>query len=187
MCADSILHEQGIAAANVTAEVSGLGTRAEFHTGDAAAGLPFADANFDAVTCIDAINHFPDRPDVLAAWQRVLNPGGWLLFTDPCVLTGPVTSEELAIRASIGQFVFVPPGVDEALLAQAGFVVERVVDRTANMAANAAGWLRARTRREAELAGGRGRCGVRGAAALPGDGRNLGRRAAAVAPGDPGA
>jgi hypothetical protein len=74
-----------------------------------------------------------------------------LLFTDPIVLTGPMTTEEIAIRTSIGLFVFVPPGVDEALLAEAGFSVERIEDRTPNMAANAAGWLEARAKREAGL------------------------------------
>lgn len=74
-----------------------------------------------------------------------------LLFTDPIVLTGPVTNREIAIRASIGLFVFVPVGLDEAMLKQAGFEIERVEDRTRNMAENAAGWRDARARREADL------------------------------------
>ena len=117
---------------------------AEFHGGDAAAPLPFGDRSFDALTCIDAINHLPDRPRVLGEWRRVLKPGGRLLFTDPIVLTGPVTNREIAIRASIGLFVFVPAGLDEAMLEQAGFEIERVEDRTRNMAENAAGWRAAR-------------------------------------------
>jgi SAM-dependent methyltransferase len=123
----------------------------DFRIGDAAAALPFAPASFDAVTCIDAINHLPDRPGALAAWHRVLKRGGRLLFTDPTVLTGPVTNAEMAIRASIGLFVFVPPGLDEALLQDAGFAIERFEDRTDNMAANASGWHAARARHDAEL------------------------------------
>jgi SAM-dependent methyltransferase len=145
------LHEQAVAAAKAATRERGFEARASFQIGDAAVALPFADASFDAVTCIDAINHLPDRLSVLAAWRRVLKPGGRLLFTDPIVLTGPVTNTEIAVRASIGLFVFVPPGVDQALLEQAGFAVEGVEDRTANMAANATGWLRARARREVEL------------------------------------
>ena len=73
------------------------------------------------------------------------------MFTDPIVLTGAVTNMEIAARASIGLFVFVPAGLDEALLDQAGFDVERVVDRTPNMARNAAGWRDARSKREVDL------------------------------------
>ena len=145
------LHPEGIESAREGARHSGLEKRAEFRQGNAAEQLSFGDASFDAITCIDAINHLPDRPRVLEEWCRVLKPGGRLLFTDPIVLTGPITNAEIAIRASIGFFVFVPAGVDEALVVQAGFTVERVEDRTRNMAENAKGWLRARAKRESDL------------------------------------
>jgi ubiquinone/menaquinone biosynthesis C-methylase UbiE len=48
---------------------------------DAGLPLPFADASFDAVVCIDAINHRPDRLGVLRDWHRVLKPGGRIMFT----------------------------------------------------------------------------------------------------------
>jgi SAM-dependent methyltransferase len=145
------LHPEGIASAQARAKELGCERRADFHQGDAAGRLPFADRSFDAMTCIDAINHLPDRARVLEEWRRVLKPGGRLLFTDPIVLTGPVSNREIAIRASIGLFVFVPAGLDEAMLAQAGFAVERIEDRTRNMAENAAGWRDARARRESDL------------------------------------
>lgn len=110
------LHNDGIASAKTNARELGLKGRADFRQGNAAERLPFEDSSFDAITCIDAINHLPNRPRVLEEWRRVLKPGGRLLFTDPIVLTGPVTNEEIAIRASIGLFVFVPAGLDEALL-----------------------------------------------------------------------
>jgi SAM-dependent methyltransferase len=145
------LHDEGIACAKAKAAELGLARSADFRQGDAAQRLPFQDASFDALTCLDAINHFPDRRGVLKEWRRVLRPGGRLLLTDPIVLTGPITNAEIAIRASIGIFVFVPAGTDERLLEEGGFVVERVEDRTANMAGNAAGWLEARSVREREL------------------------------------
>ena len=144
-------HEGGIVAAKAMAQNRGLSDRADFRTGDATTSLPFADESFAAITCIDAINHFPDRGAVLAGWRRVLKPGGRLLFTDPIVLTGPITNEEIAVRASIGLFIFVPPGVDEVLLKKAGYAIERVENRTENMASTAAAWLTARRRREADL------------------------------------
>jgi SAM-dependent methyltransferase len=140
-----------VASARADATVRGLADRSDFIQADGKEPLPFDDARFDAVTCIDAINHLPDRARVLSDWRRVLKPGGLLLFTDPIVVTGPISNEEIAIRASIGFFLFVPPGVDEARLREAEFSVERVEDRTQNMAANARGWLQARNRREADL------------------------------------
>ena len=38
--------------------------------------------------------------------------GGHAIFTDPVVITGPVTNEELAALRSIGLFVFVPKGLN---------------------------------------------------------------------------
>lgn len=145
------LSADAIGAATSAAAATGLTGRARFVAGDAGARLPFADAAFDALICIDAINHLPERPTVLREWRRVLRPGGRLLFTDPVVIAGPVTNEELAVRASIGHFIFVPPGYDRALLDSAGFAVERAEDRSPNVAANAGGWYAARERREPDL------------------------------------
>ena len=63
--------------------------------------LPFSDATFDAITCIDAINHLPDRP-CDRGMGRLLKPGGHLLFTDPITVTGPLTHQEIVMRSSIG-------------------------------------------------------------------------------------
>lgn len=145
------LHDQAIANAKSNAAKRGLASRSHFVQADGREPLPFNDADFDAVMCIDAINHLPDRDRVLRDWWRVLRPGGALLFTDPTVVTGPITNEEVSIRASIGFFLFVPPAEDEAILREVGFSVERTEDRTENMAENARGWLEARQRREAEL------------------------------------
>lgn len=145
------LHAEGIANANRLAASSHVGARAKFQVGDVAQPLPFETNAFDALTCIDAINHLADRRRVLAQWRRVLKTGGRLLFTDPVVLTGTVSSEEIARRSTIGYFLFVPQGLNEVLLKEAGFVMMRTEDRTSNMAENAAGWLAARRRREADL------------------------------------
>ena len=55
------ISEPGIAAANAQAEAAGLGERTRFLRLDGSGRLPFDDGGFDAVLCIDAINHLPDR------------------------------------------------------------------------------------------------------------------------------
>jgi ubiquinone/menaquinone biosynthesis C-methylase UbiE len=128
------VHEDAIATAKNLATERGFGPRASFQVADAAGTLPFPEADFDAITCIDAINHLPDRPHVLAEWFRVLKPGGRLLFTDPITVTGPLTNEEIAIRSSIGFFLFVPVDYDQRVLEECGFKILLREDATQNMA-----------------------------------------------------
>jgi cyclopropane fatty-acyl-phospholipid synthase-like methyltransferase len=145
------VHEQAIATANSLAAERGLAARAEFRSTDATGPLPFPDASFDALTCIDAINHFAGRPRVLAEWTRLLKPGGRLLFTDPITLTGPMTNAEIAVRSSAGVYLFVPHGYDERLLAECGLRLLVSEDVTANMAKIAEARHAARASRSAAL------------------------------------
>lgn len=128
------VHEQAISTANSLAEQSGLKERAHFRIVDARAQLPFADASFDAISCIDAINHLPDRKQVITEWTRLLKPGGRLLFTDPITVTGYLSATEIAVRSSIGSFLFVPSGYDERILAECGLRLLWSEDVTENMA-----------------------------------------------------
>ena len=142
------LHEHAIVQARDRAARDGLSDRAAFAVVDASGPLPFDDGTFDVVTCIDAINHFPDRLSVLREWHRVLKPSGRLLFTDSVTVTGPLTSEEIARRSSIAFFLLVPPGYDEQVLAEAGFTVEIREDYTAAVAGR---WRDAREARAGAL------------------------------------
>jgi SAM-dependent methyltransferase len=45
--------------------------------------LPFADATFDLVTCLDVVEHTPDDRRTLSELRRVTRPGGTLLLTVP--------------------------------------------------------------------------------------------------------
>jgi ubiquinone/menaquinone biosynthesis C-methylase UbiE len=47
-----------------------------------AADLPFPDATFDAVSCLEALEFMPDPQRVLREMARVLRPGGLLLTTN---------------------------------------------------------------------------------------------------------
>ncbi len=153
------VHQQGIVTAKSLASQKGFGELAEFLVVDATQSLPFPDDTFDAITCIDAINHFPDRLGALQDWARLLKPGGRMLFTDPITVTGPLTNAEIAIRSSTSLYLFVPLGYDEKLLAQCGLKLLRSENCTGNMAKIAERRRAARESRSAavrEIEGGAG-------------------------------
>lgn len=146
------IHDAGVATANAAAAERGLGERARFLVVDARERLPFEDETFDAVICIDSINHMYERSAVLREWRRVLRPSGRVLFTDPITVTGLLRREEMILRGgAMGEFVFTPPGLDQRLLEEAGFADVRAEDITENAARVAAAWHAARERRSADL------------------------------------
>jgi SAM-dependent methyltransferase len=143
--------EHGVAQANRMAQALDLAERAAFQRADASQPLPFADETFDAIICIDAINHLPDRLAVLREWRRMLKPNGRLLFTDPLIVTGILSSEEIAIRSSMGLAFFAPIGKDARLIAEAQLMLEREEDVTANVTLIGARRVQAREARRAEI------------------------------------
>ena len=140
-----------MATATQAAARAGQDERVRFRVADATAALPFDDASFDGLLCIDSMNHFPNRRGVFYEWNRVLRRGGRALFTDPVVISGPVTNDELALRSSIGLFLFVPPGWNEGFVQDAGFRLLRQEDVSENAAQVAGRWQRAREARKADL------------------------------------
>ena len=114
------IHDRAIVTAGDMAIQRGLSNLAEFRLIDAAQELPFPSATFDAIICVDAITHLAGRPRVMADWARLLKPRGRLLFTDSTVVTGPLTSAEIAVRSSVGFYQFVPIGYNEKLIAECG-------------------------------------------------------------------
>jgi SAM-dependent methyltransferase len=141
----------GVETATRTASDCGESHRVRFDIADADTRLPFDSDSFDGLICIDALNHLRNRSGVLGEWRRVLRPGRRALFTDPVVVTGPVTNEELALRSSIGHFLFVPPGVNERLIEQAGLRLVRQEDRSEAAATIAGRWHEARQKRRDAL------------------------------------
>ena len=128
------VHESAVSTARTIAAERGLTARATFQTVDAARDLPFPDAHFDAILCVEAINHLPDRPRVITDWARLLKPRGRILFTDPVVVTGPLTNSEIAARSSTGFYLFVPPNYDERIIAASGLHLRVAENLTPNMA-----------------------------------------------------
>jgi SAM-dependent methyltransferase len=146
------IHEDAVSAATAAASERGLAERARFMRADASERLPFGDESFDAVICVDAINHLYERADVLREWHRLVRPHGRILFTDPVTVTGLLRRDELIVRGcAMGEFVFTPPGVDERLIREAGFEVVRVEDLTESPARVASAWHAARERHAADL------------------------------------
>jgi cyclopropane fatty-acyl-phospholipid synthase-like methyltransferase len=145
------VHEEAVLTARSLATQRGLAERAEFLSADATRSLPFSDATFDAITCIDAINHFSDRAGVVAEWARLLTPGGRLLFTDSIIVTGALTNAEIEVRSSAGFYLFVPQGYNERIIAQCGLRLLVCEDVTANAAKVAEARRAARALRSAAL------------------------------------
>jgi SAM-dependent methyltransferase len=141
----------GVEHARAEARASGLADRCTFAVADCSSRLAFEDGAFDAVLCIDAISHLPDRFGTLCEWARLLVRGGRLLFTDSSVLTGAATTSELHIRGGIGFFLVVPPSLDEKAIEAAGLILLKREDRTAATAEVAARLHAARAGRAAAL------------------------------------
>jgi len=141
----------GIAHAEAQASARGLADRAHFAVLDCGGRLPFGDGAFNALLCVDAICHLPERFATLSEWARLLQDGGRLLFTDPAVLTGAVAKSALDVRATAGYFLLVPPDLNEKAIEAADLTLLRCEDRTSVTAEIAARWHAARLRRATVL------------------------------------
>jgi cyclopropane fatty-acyl-phospholipid synthase-like methyltransferase len=144
------INEEGIKTANQQAADADI-QNAKFQLADVDQRLPFDDETFDAVMCVDSMNHFRDRLSYLKEWQRVLKSGKRTLFTDPVVMTGPVSNEELAARSNIGFFLFVPLEVTKNLIREAGLQLVRCEDVTGNIELTSGRWHAARQRHHGDL------------------------------------
>ena len=124
------IEEAAIEHAKALAAAAHLPLGATFVVADCSQQLPFDQGEFDVISCIDAIIHLASRREVFADWFRLLMPGGRLILTDACVLTGLVSKEDLDIRASQGKFHIVPAAFNELMLESAGFELRVCKDTT---------------------------------------------------------
>jgi cyclopropane fatty-acyl-phospholipid synthase-like methyltransferase len=144
------INEEAVKTADQQALDSGL-QNVSFRLADVTRPLPFDDQTFDAVMCMDSANHFGDRPWILREWYRLLKPGRRILFTDPVVITGPISNEELASRSSIGFFIFMPLQVTENMIKEAGFKLIRREDVTGNIELTSGRWHASREKHREDL------------------------------------
>jgi SAM-dependent methyltransferase len=144
------INEEGVKTANQQALDNKI-TDVKFQLANVDQRLPFDDKTFDAVTCIDSMNHFRNRLWVLQEWYRVLRAGRRILFTDPVVITGPVSNEELAARSNIGFFLFIPLEITENFIKEAGFKLIRREDVTGNIELTSGRWHASRPKHREDL------------------------------------
>jgi ubiquinone/menaquinone biosynthesis C-methylase UbiE len=94
--------------------------------------LPFADAEFSAVTCQQALQFFPDRLAALAEFRRVLAAGGRLAVACWCSIEGTAGMRAIAAALDLhigphagdmmrAPFVIEDPAELRTLLESAGF------------------------------------------------------------------
>lgn len=145
------INEVGVKSGQALARKASLHEKVIFRRADLSERLPIPDRTVDAIVCMDVMCHLPNRRKLFDEWRRVLAPGGRLLYTDPVVVTGLVTKEELATRSSTGHFEFCPPGVNEQLIKEAGFELALTEDVTPNEIDVSKRWHDARARLTAEL------------------------------------
>jgi len=65
--------------------------RADIRLGDAEE-LPWPDASFSFIFCVDSFHHYPNPQRALHEFRRVLREDGWLLLADP---TAPMPLRQL--------------------------------------------------------------------------------------------
>lgn len=123
----------------------------QFKVADANQALPFDSDTFDAIYCMDAVNHLTNRLQILREWSRLLKRGGRFLYTDPIVVTGPLTNDEMMKRSSIGFFLFVPENANQHWIEQAGFRLIQKEDVTSAASTVAKRWYDARAKRQKDL------------------------------------
>jgi SAM-dependent methyltransferase len=144
------INEEGLTRSRQAALDNNI-TDIDFQFADVNKPLSFEESTFDAVMCIDSMNHFRNRARVLGEWHRVLKEGGRILFTDPVVITGTVSNEELAARSNIGFFIFVPLDETKQSINKAGFNLLRCEDVTGNIELTSERWHDSRDRHQDAL------------------------------------
>jgi SAM-dependent methyltransferase len=58
----------------------------EIRRGDLSASLPYGDAEFDYVTCVEGLEHIENPQQAIREFARVLKPGGHLVVSTPNML-----------------------------------------------------------------------------------------------------
>ncbi|AYA40623.1 methyltransferase domain-containing protein [Xenorhabdus nematophila] len=145
------IHPDGLVTSRQLAVDLGLESRSNFVDSDVRQPLPFSDGTFDALWCIDSVIHIPNRLALLREWYRLLKPGGRFLYTDPTLVTGILSKDEIVLRGMPGYFLYTPLGLNERLIEEAGLCLEMQADLTQSVVELSERWHAAREKRRAQL------------------------------------
>jgi len=118
---------EAIAAARAHAAQTGRAIRYDVGVGEA---LPYPDTTFDAVVCVDVLEHVQDLSRVMAEVTRVLRPDGLFLFDtinrNPLARLATITVAEDILRllpkGTHDPDMFIKPRELRAAMTQAGLV-----------------------------------------------------------------
>jgi 2-polyprenyl-6-hydroxyphenyl methylase/3-demethylubiquinone-9 3-methyltransferase len=118
---------EAISAARAHARAAGRSIRYDTGVGEA---LPYDDAGFDAVVCVDVLEHVSDLSKVLAEVARVLKPGGLFAFDtinrNPVARMATITMAEdvlgLLPKGTHDPALFIKPGELRHAMQGAGLV-----------------------------------------------------------------
>lgn len=119
---------QAIEAARAHAAASGLDIRYDVGVGEA---LPYEDATFDAVVCVDVLEHVSDLAKVVSEIDRVLKPNGTFLYDtinrNPLARFATITVAEdilkLLPKGTHDPALFIRPGELEDIMKDVGLSV----------------------------------------------------------------
>ncbi len=140
-----------LAAGRRRAALLAVEDKLELKQADLDSDLALVPCAFDAAVSFDVVLHLRDRRRVFGDIARALVPGGRFLFSDAAVVSGVISSEEVAMRSMHGFAQFCAPGYNERMLELAGFILLETEDRTQSLLKNARGRLDARVRYQSEF------------------------------------
>jgi 2-polyprenyl-6-hydroxyphenyl methylase/3-demethylubiquinone-9 3-methyltransferase len=123
--------KDAIAAARQHADAAGRTITYDVGVGEA---LPYEDQSFDAVVCVDVLEHVQDLSQVIDEVSRVLRPGGMFLFDtinrNPISRLATITMAEnvlkLLPKGTHDPDMFIKPAELRHELDRAGFTVGRM-------------------------------------------------------------
>lgn len=122
--------EEAIAAACAHAEQAGRGIAYDIGVGEA---LPYGDQSYDAVVCVDVLEHVQDLQQVIGEVERVLRPDGLFLFDtinrNPLSRLATITVAEdilrLLPRGTHDPALFIKPAELRRVMTEAGLAPGR--------------------------------------------------------------